>query len=160
MEKKIEDRVGEKQWGDRWGEKSEREKGEESRERLTRTMGRNKEKRKNRNHTRGDREQKEEKARVRAISNLSDLIIGISEVTQIFLKMPTNLNRMRSWKWHSLFIEALQNCRLDWYFVQNSSKQLSARVCREYRQTTDGSLWWNINMREKSEQKKTNEEKM
>ena len=59
-------------------------------------MGRNKEKRKNRNHTRGDREQKEEKARVRAISNLSDLIIGLSEVTQISLKMPTNLNRMRS----------------------------------------------------------------
>lgn len=103
---------------------------------------------------------KGEKEPVRTISNLSDLFVGLSDVTQIFLKMPTNLKRTRSWKWHRLFIEALQNCRLDWYFVQNSSKQLSARVCREYRRRTDRSLWWNINPREKSEREKTNEGKM
>lgn len=64
------------------------------------------------------------------------------------------MKRTRSWKWHKLFIEAFQNCRCDWYSVQNSSQQLSVRVCLEHRQRTDESFWWNIYMRHKTEQKK------
>lgn len=64
-------------------------KREDSRGKLIRTVSR-KEKSLQRNHIRGDKGRKVEKEQVRQISNLSDLLTGLSALTQIFLKMPAN----------------------------------------------------------------------